>query len=244
MAEGWIKLYRQIQESDLWNRNGPFDFRSAWIDLLLSVKFQDDKVYHDTKVVQLERGSMLTSERDLAARWGWSQKRVRNFLSLLEQDAMVVVKRNHRGSTLKLVNYGLYQDVGITKGITEESLRNHSGITEESLADFLPIKEKNVKNGKKEKNICATPKKSYAEFVSMTERQYELLVEKVGEDGAKRCIEILDNYKGAHGKHFESDFHVMNNWVIKRYNEERGSIGGRNGDTQDGGRPKLNVIEL
>ena len=54
----------------------------------------------------------------------------------------------------------------------------------------------------------------------MTNAEYTALVTKLGEAGAIRCIEILDNYKGANGKKYESDYRAILNWVVKRYNEE------------------------
>lgn len=63
-------------------------------------------------------------------------------------------------------------------------------------------------------------KTQFAEFVSMTNDEYTSLVAKVGEMGAKRCIEILDNYKGANGKKYESDYRAILNWVVTRYQEE------------------------
>ena len=64
-------------------------------------------------------------------------------------------------------------------------------------------------------------KVKFAEFVSMTNDEYSSLVAKLGEHGAKRCIEILDNYKGANGKRYKSDYRAILNWVVGRYNEER-----------------------
>lgn len=67
----------------------------------------------------------------------------------------------------------------------------------------------------------APPKTKYADFVSMTNDEYSSLVAKLGEAGAARCIEILDNYKGANGKKYKSDYRAILNWVISRYEEER-----------------------
>lgn len=64
-------------------------------------------------------------------------------------------------------------------------------------------------------------KKKYAEFVSMTNDEYSSLVAELGEAGAKRCVEILDNYKGANGKKYKSDYRAIRNWVVSRYEEER-----------------------
>lgn len=69
-------------------------------------------------------------------------------------------------------------------------------------------------------DIKSLKKTKYADYVSMTEGEYKALVKRVGESGAKRCIEILDNYKGANGKKYDSDYRAILNWVEKRWREE------------------------
>ena len=63
-------------------------------------------------------------------------------------------------------------------------------------------------------------KYKYAEFVTLTRDEYAKLCEEYGEDPAKRMIEILDNYKGAKGKKYKSDYRAILTWVVDRYNEE------------------------
>ena len=65
-------------------------------------------------------------------------------------------------------------------------------------------------------------KKKYAEFVSLTEAEYQKLVERFGDQVANMAIEILDNYKGANPKkrRYESDYRAILNWVVKRVKEE------------------------
>jgi hypothetical protein len=65
------------------------------------------------------------------------------------------------------------------------------------------------------------PKTQYAEFVSMTDDEHSSLVAKLGVKGAARCVEILDNSKGANGKKYVSDYRAILNWVVKRYEDER-----------------------
>jgi hypothetical protein len=67
----------------------------------------------------------------------------------------------------------------------------------------------------------APPKTKFSEFVSLTSDEHSSLVAKLGEEGATRCIALLDNYKGACGKKYVSDYHAILNWVIKRYEEEQ-----------------------
>ena len=76
-------------------------------------------------------------------------------------------------------------------------------------------------SGKQARQAKKAPKIKYAEFVSLTEEEYSSLVARLGsEERVKRCIEILDNYKGAYGKKYRSDYRAILNWVITRLEEE------------------------
>ena len=87
------------------------------------------------------------------------------------------------------------------------------------------VKESKVKESKVKNNARAQepePEKiKYADFVSLTNAEYEALVAKLGKEGTERCIEILDNYKGATGKKYKSDYRAILNWVVNRYEEEQ-----------------------
>lgn len=65
----------------------------------------------------------------------------------------------------------------------------------------------------------------YAECVTLTREEYAKLCEEYTEDGAKRMIELLDNYKGSVGKRYKSDYRAILNWVVDRYNEENQRYG-------------------
>lgn len=101
----------------------------------------------------------------------------------------------------------------VSANVSEKLQTNNKTKTKRKTITPLPPKVDSEKKGdnKKEK---------YADFVSMTNAEYQVLVAKVGESGAKRCIEILDNYKGANGKRYKSDYRAILNWVIDRYNGE------------------------
>lgn len=72
----------------------------------------------------------------------------------------------------------------------------------------------------RESNAEPKPKKiKYAEFVSMTEEEYQKLVDKHGEADTLRLIEILNNYKGSSGKKYKSDYLAILNWVIDKLAE-------------------------
>ena len=64
------------------------------------------------------------------------------------------------------------------------------------------------------------PKKMYAENVKMTESEYNNLVERYSEEGARWMITKLDNYKAARGMVFKSYYRAILNWVVKEWQKE------------------------
>ena len=68
---------------------------------------------------------------------------------------------------------------------------------------------KELKEGKKQTNI------SFAEFVQMSQSEYDKLIEKLGEETTLMYIDRLDNYKGSTGKRYKSDYRTILTWVDK-----------------------------
>lgn len=64
------------------------------------------------------------------------------------------------------------------------------------------------------------PKKMYAENVKMTESEYNNLVERYSEEGARWMITKLDNYKAACGRVYKSDYRAILNWVVMEWQKE------------------------
>jgi hypothetical protein len=84
--------------------------------------------------------------------------------------------------------------------------------------------ESKVKESKEKKS--KVNKINYAEYVSMTNDEYQKLLAAYGEEATKKMIEILDNYKGSTGKKYKSDYRTILNWVVQRYLEEKNKQGG------------------
>jgi hypothetical protein len=57
-------------------------------------------------------------------------------------------------------------------------------------------------------------KRHVAEFVTLTLKEYQALKSKYGKVNTKKFIKKLDNYKGANGKKYKSDYRAILNWVI------------------------------
>lgn len=85
--------------------------------------------------------------------------------------------------------------------------------------------KQNVSNKSKEKESKEKEsKKKYAEYVSLLPSEYEKLVSENGEELTIIMINVLDNYKGANGKNYKSDYRAILNWVKDKVLKEQGKV--------------------
>lgn len=215
--QGWISLHRNIWGNWTWE-DKPFSRGQAWIDILLLANHEDGNTFMDGQLIKVARGEHITSETKLAERWGWSRTKVRNFLDLLTNDNMIEnIKEGRKRTRLRVVNYNDYQDIKNNRRTTEEQEKDNRETTEEQQKN-INNNDNNENNDNKEIYIKVqnnkNPKKNiYSEYVSMTEEEYQKLLDKHGEELTKKMIETLDNYKGSSGKKYKSDYRAILNWV-------------------------------
>lgn len=140
MADGFILLFRQIQENPLWT-DKPFARGQAWIDLLLMANFADGEIFSKGVEITIQRGQVFRSIGYLSERWGWSDKKVRNFLGYLEGRNMVVTKGTAQGTLITIEKYESFQHQGQTEYPTED----RAEVTSEGITTTDKI-NKNKKN--------------------------------------------------------------------------------------------------
>lgn len=126
MHDGWIRLYRKLQECWVWEDKEPFDKRSAWIDLLLTANHADAKLLFNGELITVQRGQILTSARKLSTKWKWSVNKVYRFLKLLENDKMLQKESDKDRTLLTLVNYSVYQGGEYTNEYTNGNSDGHT----------------------------------------------------------------------------------------------------------------------
>ena len=129
MASGYISIYRQIQDHWLW-KGEPFSRGQAWIDLLLTANHQDSKMYFNGKLIDVQRGEVITSEVKLSERWGWSRTKERNFLKTLSQEQMIVQKKDSKKTDLIISNYADYQTSLQVQKTVEKQQKNNRKTSE------------------------------------------------------------------------------------------------------------------
>ncbi|MFI3378935.1 DnaD domain protein [Mammaliicoccus sciuri] len=145
---GWISLHRSIENHWLYEEDRKFSKFEAWVDLLLMVNHKDNKTIMDGKLVTVKRGQRITSLRKLGDRWKWSLTKVDSFLRLLEQDKMIVVKKDTKKTLVTIVNYDVYQNVDLEKRHRKDSEKTEK----EHRKDREKTQKKTNNNDNKENN--------------------------------------------------------------------------------------------
>lgn len=156
---GWISIHRKLRECWLYD-DKPYDRTHAWLDILLSANHQDKKILLGNQLITIEKGSFITSEVKLSDKWGWSRKKVRGFLEVLERDKMLAKKSTSKYTSLTIVNYGLYQNQGTTEDTSEEHQKNSTGTSKEH--------QKNTNNNDNNDNNENNDNKSISKGTSPT----------------------------------------------------------------------------
>lgn len=64
-------------------------------------------------------------------------------------------------------------------------------------------------------------KMQIAEFVSMTEAEYQKLLERFGEADTAELVAILDNAKGSKGYNYKSDYRAILSWCVNELEDRK-----------------------
>lgn len=144
--KGWIKLYRQIEDSMIWASEEPFDRRSAWIDLILMANHEDRTVLINGRKQIIGAGQRWISVRTLATRWGWSKDKVTRYLELLEQDSMIHLSKTPNGTLLTIDKYEVFQlGRDTNKDTNKDTPKDTDKDTVGTKQELLRINNKNEK---------------------------------------------------------------------------------------------------
>ena len=173
MEKGWIKLWRKFLDDPLWKERRKFSRAEAWLDLVMSANGKDKAIFFDGTELLIKRGQLLTSERKLAERWGWSKTKTRDFLTYREKTHhSIELNSDHKKSIVTVANYGVYNPFRCEKKTSD---------TEGKKTTERPQKDHRLaptnKDRKKEKEIRP-------EFFSLV----DLLSEKMRENDPKAKI--------------------------------------------------------
>jgi len=246
--KGWFRLYDRMIDSpqvlelddsefrlliSLWclasaeNDHGKIKFNSKTIFLRVVLDKNFKKTNKNFKEIEkflkhLIELDLLSSDENgyFIPRWdihqyGYSSRIPGNRSDLLRKD-------NGKSTVNKRKTNGKVEPETETETEEKEIYKEKESIKNEHSPDDQCPDRHSIRDDQCSKSKKTKVKKvKYAEFVSLTNDEYLSLVAKLGsEDGANRCIEILDNYKGQNNKRYRSDYRAILNWVIDRLEEE------------------------
>lgn len=179
--QGWVKVHRQIQDNSLWN-DKPFDRTHAWLDLIINANHQDQEVILGNEIINIKRGSRITSMRKLSERWGWSNTKVENFLKLLQNQNMITYFSDTKKTTINIVNYNVYQDKSDTENETKTTQERHENDTK--------TKRKRTNKNDKEGEECKNDNKSLSDLEKTIE-DYKIMRKSLKKPMTDRAVELM-----------------------------------------------------
>lgn len=214
--EGWIKIHRKILDNPIVCKDS--ETFAIWIYLLLNATHQDVPALFKGKRITLQKGQLLTGILSIAKKLDIDKSKVQRTLKSFENDKQIEQQMSNQNRLISILNWEEYQNI--------DKPNDKQLINERETSDKQVITNKNVKNDKNVKNgrnnnKPAEPKIHFAEFVSMTNAEYEKLVSTHGKEFADQCIKELDNYKGANGKKYQSDYRAILSWVVDKVNKQK-----------------------
>jgi len=111
MTNGWIKLHRSLTEHWIYNERRKFSKLEAWIDILMTVNYEDKKVLIKGKLYDVKRGQSILSLDSWAKRWNWDKSAVRRLFNLLQNDSMIEIISDNITTHITVCKYDSYQGI-------------------------------------------------------------------------------------------------------------------------------------
>ena len=141
IKHAYFTVARKMCESPIWLAE-PFTRGQAWIDLIYLANYKPGHIRKRGVKVEIPRGGVGWSERELSLRWKWSRGKLRRFMADLATGQRIVPQKNNVTSCFFLVNYDEYQPTSTTDRTTNGTTDGPQTVPE--------VRSKEVKKVKKE----------------------------------------------------------------------------------------------
>lgn len=157
MKEGYIKLYRGLEDNPLWTFD-VFSKAQAWIDLLLLTNHKTGHIkLRNGEMVQINRGECGWSMESLAKRWQWSRGKVKRFFDYLKNKKMIQQTDIPNATIIKVLNYERFQnDTTNGQQTVQQTDTNKNGKNEKNNTTTILECENSQKLYGKYNNVCLT----------------------------------------------------------------------------------------
>ena len=144
-TKGWVKLWREQFQHWLSDRK-PWCDGYAWSYLYSQANYKNGIANFRNQYIPVERGQLLTSKLKLRRIFSWSQRRTNSFLTALETQEMITIKRTNRFIIITILNYEKYQskeDVNESTDVLTDVLTGDQQMINRSTQSKKDKKDKN-----------------------------------------------------------------------------------------------------
>jgi hypothetical protein len=212
--EGWIKLHRKTLENPIIMQDK--EYLAVWIFLLLNATHSEYDTMFQGQRITLKKGQLITGRKIISKKLDISESKVQRILKCFETEHQIEQQTTRQNRLVSILNWEMYQQ----HEQQDEQQVNNKRTTSEQRVNTNK-KDNNINNTKNAKNGINNrttqnqeTKIHFAEFVSMTNAEYEKLVSTYGPNFVDQCIKKLDDYKGSSGKSYKSDYRAILSWVV------------------------------
>jgi hypothetical protein len=167
---GFFAIDRSVWDHPLFARE-KFSEREAWIWLISSAAWEPMKVRVGRRWFDLARGQCAFALRFLAAKWMWSEPRVRRFLKRLTDDAAALVSATREATLITICNYNDYQ------------LSRRTDVpTSDAAVDVKPTNPRRKEEETKQSNNQEIIKEEALPAVALRAREQDRPIEPIPKD--------------------------------------------------------------
>lgn len=236
LLTNFIPINRRLFEHHLWCEEREYSRFEAWLYLLKEARFEDTKLISKGKLVLIKRGQVYVSYRFLANAFGWTVKRVRTFLDLIESDKMIdrYTAKDTGQTIITICNYDKYNIISDVGGTEKGTQRAHRGHTEGTKSNKENKENKEILSNdstKKEPNVSSCTQSDFDKFnewlksnapycanpkhlSQITESQFEKLKETYTSNQIADMVLQIENRKDLR-KRYSDLYRTVLNWLKK-----------------------------
>lgn len=165
--QGWTKSHRKAKVPDRYSFfHGDCALQALWDSLISWANYEPGKAKVGRSQMQLERGQVWTTAKEVCEWLGISRKQLRSRLDLLVKNEKIGLHGDQHGYIITILNYDTYQakdeDEGPTQGPEQGQHGANAGPTQgQHGASTGPrseeVKKPRKKEAKKERRVALTP---------------------------------------------------------------------------------------
>lgn len=143
MTKGTFNVSRTLWDDPQFP-DEPFTKREAWLWLISEAAWKARDYRFGSQIVALQRGQLVCSSRSLAAKWQWSEAKVRRYLKMLQECQNIDADTDAGVTKVTIRNYDVFQSSGERRDAGSDAPTTHLRCTDDAPTKKEIIKKINT----------------------------------------------------------------------------------------------------